>query len=211
MSPVLNITSTQFFSCGGYSSVGRASDCDSECRGFKPRYSPQFSLPLNSRLSLNSRNHLQVNSISYIIFTTASVTESYSSLPCLAILGYSLAIRKNRESRFYQGFQSLRGKSQFSQIQVLAIETSIKESIQSPILPDGLWMRLFAAAASFFNSLRIRSAHFFLLTTHSQQVESRWSARWASKDKSTKNLAAANSNNWWEWFLFFYLKLGKGI
>ena len=27
---------------GGRSSVGRASDCDSECRGFKPRRSPQF-------------------------------------------------------------------------------------------------------------------------------------------------------------------------
>ncbi len=25
---------------GGYSSVGRASDCGSECRGFEPRYSP---------------------------------------------------------------------------------------------------------------------------------------------------------------------------
>jgi hypothetical protein len=30
---------------GGRSSVGRASDCDSECRGFKPRRSPQFSSP----------------------------------------------------------------------------------------------------------------------------------------------------------------------
>ena len=27
---------------GGHSSAGRASDCDSECRGFKPRWSPQF-------------------------------------------------------------------------------------------------------------------------------------------------------------------------
>ena len=26
---------------GGYSSVGRASDCGSECHGFDPRYSPQ--------------------------------------------------------------------------------------------------------------------------------------------------------------------------
>lgn len=28
--------------CGGSSSVGRASDCGSECRGFDPRLSPQF-------------------------------------------------------------------------------------------------------------------------------------------------------------------------
>ncbi len=28
---------------GGCSSVGRAPDCDSGCRGFKPRQSPHFS------------------------------------------------------------------------------------------------------------------------------------------------------------------------
>lgn len=32
-----------FLSCGGHSSVGRAPDCDSGCRGFKPRWSPQIS------------------------------------------------------------------------------------------------------------------------------------------------------------------------
>lgn len=29
-----------FINHGGYSSVGRASDCGSECHGFEPRYSP---------------------------------------------------------------------------------------------------------------------------------------------------------------------------
>ncbi len=37
------INERHFSACGGRSSVGRALDCDSGCRGFKPRRSPQFS------------------------------------------------------------------------------------------------------------------------------------------------------------------------
>lgn len=51
----INSSTVLFISCGGHSSVGRASDCDSECRGFKPRWSPQFYSSFYSRLQLNSR------------------------------------------------------------------------------------------------------------------------------------------------------------
>jgi hypothetical protein len=88
----------------------------------------------------------------------------------LAIFGYTLAIRKNSESRFYQGFQALCGKSHFSEAKVLAIEVSIKESIQKLIQQSGLWVCYFAAAAPFFKYLGQGSACFFLLTTHSQRV-----------------------------------------
>ena len=38
--------------CGGRSSVGRASDCDSGCRGFKPRRSPHFSCSPKSKFGV---------------------------------------------------------------------------------------------------------------------------------------------------------------
>ena len=39
---------------GGYSSVGRAPDCDSGCRGFEPRFSPHFLLGFQPKKKLKS-------------------------------------------------------------------------------------------------------------------------------------------------------------
>ena len=35
--------------CGGRSSVGRAADCDSVCRGFEPHRPPHFLIDLSAR------------------------------------------------------------------------------------------------------------------------------------------------------------------
>jgi len=167
------------------------------------RQSPQFYSSFYSRLQLNSRNHLQAKSISYVISKTVSVTQSYSTLLCLAILGYSLAIQKKRKIRFYQGFQSFFGKLKNAEVLGSGYTRNINESISKPILTNGLWVCFFAAAASFFNSLGKRSACFILLTTHSQRVESRWSARQASKNKKLKIWQRLFIKISWEWFSFF--------
>ena len=52
--PTRTINTSPFFGkrCGGRSSVGRAPDCDSGGRGFKPHRPPQFILPVLDRKSV---------------------------------------------------------------------------------------------------------------------------------------------------------------
>ena len=174
------------------------------------RQPPQISSSFNSRLQLNSRNHLQVKSISYVISKTVSVTQSYNTLLCLAILGYSLAIQKKRKIRFYQGFQSFFGKLKSAEALGSGYTRNINESTPKPIHTNGLWLCFFAAAASFFNRLGERSACFILLTTHSQRVESRWSARQASNYKKLKIWQRLFIKISWEWLYFFSQQNKKG-
>jgi len=120
-----------------------------------PRQSPQISRILKPRLDSNSRNHTQVNSISYVIFKTVSVTESYSTLLQLAILGYNLAIQIKRRFRFYQGFAGFYWNLKTSKSIGFGYTKNIDESIPRPIQQNGPWMCLFTFAVSFFNDLGI--------------------------------------------------------
>ena len=59
---------------GGNSSVGRAPDCDSGCRGFEPRFSPHFLLGFQP--------NTQLKDISYRVFIKAGskrITKTFNS------------------------------------------------------------------------------------------------------------------------------------
>ena len=57
---------------GGCSSVGRASDCDSECRGFKPRQSPQFFTFWGS----SGSSHFRIGSSHFTVYHSAQLNKN---------------------------------------------------------------------------------------------------------------------------------------
>lgn len=65
----------------------------------------------------------------------------------------------------------------------------ILSSIKTPIHCDGSFVDSSRSLASFFSTLGAGATCFILLTTHSQRVESRWSARQVPHYLSNKKLA----------------------
>ena len=66
----MRATPNEVYLSGGCSSVGRAPDCDSGCRGFKPHQSPHFSPLVNPYIFLN---------IFYFEFQDFSLTPIFNS------------------------------------------------------------------------------------------------------------------------------------
>lgn len=98
----------------------------------------------------------------------------------LAAVGYHLSATFSRsyEALLFSNFLHFPGRNK-----------PILSSIKTPIHCDGGFGDSSRSLASFFNALGVGATCFILLTTHSQRVESRWSARQVPHYLSNKKLA----------------------
>ena len=90
---------------GGNSSVGRAPDCDSGCRGFEPRISPHSLLGFqpNTRLKKKSERDGEARELAHILQgyerLVLDVIIEHSNRKDIALLVHDCVVFYNKQSR----------------------------------------------------------------------------------------------------------------
>ncbi len=159
-----------WFFIGGRSSVGRAPDCDSGCRGFNPRRSPHLTPPCFIPLDLNSRK-CTTNDFNKLRHFGSSLR--YKKLHFVTGFGWiwlDAGWMEKNESLSSKGFHAIFESKRKLKAKVLAGLRPTKRSITTPIAFDGSCFLIRRSLVHVFKGLGQGSARLILLTTHSQRV-----------------------------------------